>query len=66
MTWTTELPTENGWYWHRHSEECVSRAVHVQRAGNKQFVSIPRELRPTNILDMKGEWQGPIKPEEGE
>jgi hypothetical protein len=61
LRWTTQKPTQAGWYWYRgqaHEEEPF--IVQVDRAGQFQWPDGGFQ----EVTLAKGEWAGPIEPPE--
>lgn len=60
MKWTTEKPTEPGWYWYRTSRQQL--IVEVVRLREKMYVHNGHIA--DDLDDYTGEWQGPLTPNE--
>ena len=61
LRWTTQKPTQAGWYWYRgrsHEEEPL--IVQVDHAGQFQWPDGGFQ----EVTLTKGEWAGPIEPPE--
>ena len=65
MKWTKDNPTEPGWYWYR--DEDGPRCLRLYHEDGEIVVEIDWIYERSELLDEYegGEWQGPIKPEEG-
>lgn len=69
MKWTRELPTVEGWYWRRR--DIGETPVMLNVVGIGSFMYGKDVLYVINgngrylLESIGGEWQGPIKPEEG-
>jgi hypothetical protein len=62
MNWTTDKPTKPGWYWYRTSEEDKTLyMVNVRELGG-HINAIWSDGRSERVIDMPGEWQGPLEP----
>ena len=66
MTWTTARPTQAGWYWWRnpnakHEED---REVVIYKVRDYVGELAIGNCRIKDSHFEKGEWQGPIEPEE--
>lgn len=58
LTWTTEKPTQPGWYWWRNNSHFDPDILKVDVLGDR-FV-IDTDL---DVLDTPpGEWTGPLEP----
>ena len=55
--WTTEKPTEAGWYWWRSKPSTPQ--THLLEMQDGELHCMTWEDAPE---DMGGEWQGPITP----
>jgi hypothetical protein len=66
MKWTTEKPTESGWFWYRGPlSEDQPMVVHVYDVG-KIFYTGPWPDGHTVRLERSfGEWAGPLEPPKG-
>ncbi len=63
MTWTTQKPTQPGWYWWRIYDDEPWQVVQVCVKGDRIFHK--RIGSQFEIDTSKGAWSGPIKePEE--
>lgn len=62
LTWTTEPPTVEGWYWCRLSRLNMSRCVEVYGARDQlMFGSKRDDYTPQTPVTREGfEWAGPI------
>jgi hypothetical protein len=65
MTWTTDKPTKQGWYWYR--EMPTSPAHPVKVFGPKLFYVWPmddlaKDNETKDIGDCHGEFAGPMEP----
>lgn len=67
MNWTTELPTETGYYWLRKYTIKLSHlndlpeVVGVYKLNNKLIVSFLWEERVYDLSSItQGEWYGPL------
>lgn len=67
LQWTTELPTEPGWYWWRPEKNIVPHMVYVvwestMRSVQKDrmFVLYPHSDVEFAVDERPGEWAGPI------
>ena len=66
MKWTTELPTEPGWYWFRNARLDKPTIVKVERYNKKLGAIIYHGLTRgcayfITVHDDTGEWAGPIE-----
>lgn len=66
LTWTTEAPTEPGWYW---AKPAVGAAdiVEVSRKGGAMSVVFYSAFSPPDnvyVDDIDCQWAGPIEPPE--
>lgn len=63
MTWTTETPTVEGWYWwHRANDYPTPRPVllRLNRAGT---LAVDHDgFLYQSACDLHGEWSGPLEP----
>lgn len=60
MTWTTERPTEPGWYWWRGHPDYNGKIGYLT---DSKVIIFP--VGSGHIDEMGGEWAGPIqKPED--
>lgn len=62
LKWTSDLPTQEGWYWHKMSEDSTLRALQVSKCAGHFIVDDPDEV--IFVRDVAGEWCGPIEPPE--
>jgi len=66
MTWTTETPTQPGWYWWREYEGSGPQITQVHLFNfvwlNKPFLGIEDIHTRTPLDNMLGEWAGPLEP----
>ena len=60
MNWTTDAPTQQGWYWFRTGDE-EKHTVIVYVISAEHMVAIGTE-HETNPAYQKGSWFGPIAP----
>jgi hypothetical protein len=60
--WTTETPTESGWYWWKPYENCKYEAVRMWTSCTS-FLRIGYD-ESTPVGKYEDQWHGPIKPEE--
>jgi len=60
LKWTSELPTQEGWYWYRDEDELVCLRLCLAEAG--LCVLYDGAFQPLDIFI--GEWYGPIEPPE--
>lgn len=70
LRWTTELPTEAGWYWLRNHVEGDAYVIHMQFEFNGgplghfhrgwQGASLFRDVKRLQIEDPERQWAGPI------
>jgi hypothetical protein len=60
LTFSTENPTENGWYWYRQGN--VKPMFAQIENGKVRALAMPVD---TLRLELHGEWAGPLKPPEG-
>lgn len=63
MTWTTELPTENGWYWWRMNDEQPSIPLKILISDERPWVILHGGMA-LPASSYVGQWCK--KPEEGE
>lgn len=57
MTWTYDLPTVKGWYWHRFDEE-TPQVVYVYQRGEAFVVyDVPASF---GVAMHGGQWAGPL------
>lgn len=61
MKWTKEKPTQPGWYWWR--DKYSSDIVHVTEDSGMLVVKLGFDIEDF-IIDLSGEWAGPICPPE--
>ena len=60
MNWTTDAPTQEGWYWFRtDSEEKHTVIVYVISAERMVAIGTEHENNPAY---QKGSWFGPVTP----
>jgi hypothetical protein len=64
MTWTTEKPTQTGWYWYRKGPVVVPLLLYCGAAWDHlvDFAGLtePVAFMKDHLLD--GEWFGPLEP----
>jgi hypothetical protein len=64
MTWTTDKPTEPGYYWAKRPGDYTAEIWHIRRTGPNPellMVSIPRvDYIPLNLVRYVL-WAGPIQ-----
>ncbi len=70
MKWTTDKPTEPGWYWHKeliylddeNQTWTTNMLLVAEQAGEMRacFLNDNFELYDNNIYMWDGEWAGPI------
>lgn len=54
--WTTQKPTESGWYWWRGESDLNALICFVASNGGVMLVM----FAPSTVDRMGGEWAGPI------
>ena len=66
MRWTTELPKEDGWFWHRDSDGGDGVVVYVGPDESERLRAYGwgTDYDETLIDSLGGEWAGPIMPPE--
>jgi hypothetical protein len=68
MTWTTERPTEPGWYWYKATKHLPAIIVYVYHShnnplpGNGLLVAYVGLDEHRNSAMISGEWAGPLEP----
>lgn len=62
LKWTSDLPTQEGWYWHKMSEDSLPTGLAVSKYAERFIVDAPDEV--IFVRDFAGEWYGPIEPPE--
>jgi hypothetical protein len=62
MNWTTDVPTEPGWYWFRDENYDPTPVWVTQGDFDELMVWIGGFQY---VRAFGGEWQGPIEPQEG-
>ena len=61
MTWTTEKPTKDGWYWYKDRNFLTTMArIYDFEEDEIILVHIPEFKKRFEICDLNGEWAGPI------
>jgi hypothetical protein len=60
MTWTTDPPTQEGWYWF-HMDTGDKRTVMVYVVSPDRMLAVGDE-RGGHPAAQKGSWFGPIEP----
>lgn len=63
MKWATDIPTQPGWYWWQFPDDQIFTRqivqIYTDESGN---LCVQGKL--LSELDIVGQWQGPLKPEE--
>ncbi|HJT19881.1 MAG TPA: hypothetical protein VJ746_05400 [Nitrospira sp.] len=74
LSWTSEKPTQPGWYWVRNLRVPLLRGkyreverfgvVEVLRdqTGSELYVSVTGSDWMSEIVKVEGEWAGPLEP----
>lgn len=68
MKWTTEKPTKEGWYWYRQYRNNGIRkgSFYPPRIAEVEAGLMIWEFMTedayTNVIDLNGQWSGPIQP----
>ena len=69
MKWTTEKPTEPGWYFHRFAlgdTPRVWKISSVTYGSGEQVLAVIRGVNSAEMLSsIHGEWAGPIEEPKG-
>lgn len=64
MKWTTDKPTEPGWYWLKDRTQYPDM-VYVQfRSSGDIWVRYHETFKHLNEYGNTAQWQGPLKPED--
>lgn len=61
LKWTSDLPTQEGWYWLKEGE--FKQLVYVRSEGELVFYEAMSES-DRSVSCNEGEWYGPIEPPE--
>jgi len=63
MTWTTDKPTVQGWYWQRVGPGIPTGLYHVYRRTGQWVAHHVLPNHPVlGVAHMNGEWAGPLEP----
>ena len=63
LTWTTEKPTQAGWYWWKVTHGAgagIPVVVELVKSG-KALIARGSVNVPLNALDLTGHWSGPLR-----
>lgn len=59
LAWTSEPPTEPGWYWHRF-EDLGEEVVLVERVSTGELWQLSVYGMRKPLAEKAGEWAGPL------
>lgn len=62
MKWTSDKPTQPGWYWWRSQVFPILTMFHVIETSDYHFFVDNWGGGSMSTLDMDGQWSGPLEP----
>ena len=64
LTWTTDKPTNAGWYWYRPASDQDIEVVQIARphGENLHIYMLGDPDRCPSYQQVEGEWAGPLEP----